>query len=97
MWHDVGQVLKLWMMLIKEHILGEIRSSCFVLETVGEKGRKERTPSFSLRSTEFCQSDFVGPRLKVHCLDKGYAWVPKKRDFTEDPKEEISGNQIFLD
>ena len=24
-----------------------------------------------------------------------YAWVPKMRGFTEDPKEEISGNQIF--
>ena len=33
--------------------------------------------------------------MKVHLLDEGYAYIPKRRDFTEDPKEEISGNQGF--
>ena len=33
--------------------------------------------------------------MKVHLLDEGYAWVPKRRGFTEDSKEEISGNQRF--
>ena len=33
--------------------------------------------------------------MKVHILDKGYVCVPKRRGFTEDPKEEISGNQGF--
>ena len=34
--------------------------------------------------------------MKVHILDEVYAWVQKKRrGFTEDPKEEISGNQEF--
>ena len=33
--------------------------------------------------------------MKVHILDEGYAYIPKKRDFTDDPKEEISGNQRF--
>ena len=28
-------------------------------------------------------------------LDEGYAWVQKMRGFTEDPKEEIFGNQGF--
>ena len=79
------------MKLIKEHILGERRSSFFGLETVGKKGRV-RTSSFFLRSTEFRQSNFVGSRLKVHRLDEGYAWVPKMMDFIKDPKEEISGN-----
>ena len=72
-------------------------SSFSGLETVGEKGRKERTPSFSLRYTKFRQSDFFGLRLKVHRLDDGFAWVQKMRDFIEDPKEEISENQIFRD
>ena len=72
--------------------MGERRSSFSGLETVGEKGRKERTPSFSLRYTEFRQLDFFGLKLKVHRLDDGFAWVQKKRrDFIEDPKEEISG------
>ena len=35
--------------------------------------------------------------MKVHILDEGYTWVPKRRDFTEDLKEEISGNQKFRD
>ena len=43
----------------------------------------------------FRQSEFVEPRVKVHLLDEGYAYIPKKRDFTEDPKEEILGNQGF--
>ena len=54
-------------------------------------------PSFSLRSSELCQSEFIEPRVKVHLLDEGYMWVPKRRDFTEDQKEEISGNQNFRD
>ena len=35
--------------------------------------------------------------MKVHPINEGYVWVPKRRDFTEDPKEEILGNQIFRD
>ena len=35
--------------------------------------------------------------MKVHLLNEGSAWVPKMRDFTEDPREEISGNQNFRD
>ena len=30
--------------------------------------------------------------MKVHLLDEGYAGVLKMRDFTEDPKDKISGN-----
>ena len=33
--------------------------------------------------------------MKVHLLDEGYAWVPKLWDFSEDPKEEVLGNQRF--
>ena len=63
---------------------------------VRERGRREREhPSFSLRSSEFHQLEFVEPRVKVHLLDEGYAWVPKRGDFAEDPNEEISGNQGF--
>ena len=39
--------------------------------------------------------EFDEPRVKVHLLDKGHAYIPKRRDFTEDTKEEISGNQGF--
>ena len=33
--------------------------------------------------------------MKVHLLNEGYACVPKSKDFNEDPKEEIMGNQGF--
>ena len=33
--------------------------------------------------------------MKVHLLDEGYAYIPKRKGFTEDPKEEISRNQGF--
>ena len=36
-WRDMGHVLKLWMRLIKEHNLGERRSSFSGLETVRVK------------------------------------------------------------
>ena len=61
-----------------------------------QKGEKEIVQYFFLRSSEFRRSEFVRPRTKVHRLEKGYACVPKRRDFTEDPKEGIWGNQSFL-
>ena len=35
--------------------------------------------------------------MKFHLIDEGYAWVPKMRDLTKYPKEEISRNQFFRD
>ena len=58
---------------------------------------KKSIPTFFLRSSKFCRSEFVEPRVKVYLLNEGYAWVQKWRDFTEDLKEEISGNQNFQD
>ena len=40
-------------------------------------------------------SKFIEPIVKVHLLDKGYAYIPKMRDFTKDIKEESSRNQRF--
>ena len=48
---------------------------------------------FLRRFTGFRRSEFVGLRTKVHRLDEGYAWVPKRRNFTKDPDEGIWGNQ----
>ena len=60
-----------------------------------KKGEKERRPSLSFRTSEFRRSEFIEPRVKVHLLDKDYAYIPKMRNFTKDPKEEISRNQGF--
>ena len=59
-----------------------------------ERGRK-REPNFFLQSTEFRRLEIVEPRVKAHLLDEGYAWVPKMRDITKYPKEEISRNNEF--
>ena len=61
------------------------------------KREGERAKCLCRRSTEFRRSEFVEPRVKVHLLDEGYAWVPKRRDFTEDPTKQILGNQSFWD
>ena len=53
------------------------------------KREKKTIQVFFRRSTKFRRSEFVGPRSKVHRLDKGYACVPKMRDFIKNPKEEI--------
>ena len=60
----------------------------------GESNRTERNQKFSLRFTEFRRSEFVGPRTKVHLLDKGYAWVPKTRDFVEDSSKEFGKSKV---
>ena len=33
--------------------------------------------------------------MKVHRIDEGYAWVPRKKDFAEDLRKEISGDRSF--
>ena len=33
--------------------------------------------------------------MKVHLLDNSYAWVLKRKDFDEDPKEDIWGRSKF--
>ena len=33
--------------------------------------------------------------MKVHLLDEGYVWVPKRKDFDKDPTEEIWGKSKF--
>ena len=53
-----------------------------------------RAKSFLSRSMEFRRSKFVGLRMKVHRIDKGSEWVPKKRDFTEDPNEEFWKSKV---
>ena len=59
-------------------------------------GESEREPNFSLRSTEFRRSEYVGSRTKVHILDEGYAWVPKTRDFAENSSEEFEKSKISV-
>ena len=56
---------------------------------MGEKERRERTQSFSLRSMELHWSVFVGPRTKVHRIYERYALVPRIRDFSKDPRKEM--------
>ena len=60
---------------------------------VREEGKK-RVKSFLPRSTEFRWSKFVGPKMKVHCIDEGYAYVPKMRDFVEDSREEFGKSKV---
>ena len=63
-----------------------------------ESERREKKASKLLSLIlEFRRSKFIESRVKVHILDEGYAYIPKRRDFIEDPNEEISGNQIFWD
>ena len=56
--------------------------------------RKRRAKSFFPRFTEFRRSKFVGSRTKVHYIDEGYAWVPKTRDFVEDPNDEFGKSKV---
>ena len=57
--------------------------------------RKMRAKSFLPRSTEFRWSEFVEPRTKVHRIDEGYTWVPKTRDFVEDPNKGLGKSKVL--
>ena len=64
-----------------------------------ERKKGEKSENFKLLSS-ICGVLSVGIRRaksEIHLLDEGYVWVQKKkkRDFTEDQKEEILGNQFF--
>ena len=61
---------------------------------VREGEKKMKNQNFSLRSTEFYLSKFVGPRMKVYLLDEGYVWVPKTRDFSKDSSEEFRKSKV---
>ena len=82
----------------------EEKISYFPTGGVGERkeGRKKRIQGFLLRSSEIRRSKFVGQIVKVYLLVEGYAYVPKSRDFTKTPKEEIWGKsnawawEVFL-
>ena len=59
----------------------------------GREKEKPKTSLFDPRS--FVGQNSSGQGLKFHRLDKGYAWVPKMRDFTKDSKEDIWGKSKF--
>ena len=61
----------------------------------GEKiERRERSSNFYLQSTKIGGWVFVEPRTKDYLLDKGFAWVPKTRDFVEDLSEELRKSRV---
>ena len=53
-----------------------------------------RDVSHPLKHQIFQLSEFLETRTKVHHLDEGYTHIPKMRDFTEDLKGGIWGNQV---
>ena len=50
-------------------------------ERGGEKRGREKSSTFSLRSTKIGSSVFIRARVKVDPRNGGYAWVPKSRSF----------------
>ena len=58
------------------------------------KEKEKKNQNFSLRSTKFRWSEFVGPRTKVHLLDEGYVCVPKIWDFTKDSSDEFGKSKV---
>ena len=89
-WYDVGHSLNL---RIKLEQNGK-RIPFFLVLFESERETKRRAKSFLSRSMEFRQSNFVGPRTKVYRIDEGYTWVPKTRDFIEDPNEEFEKSKV---
>ena len=87
MWHYVSHTSRA-INSAKGIRFGE-RNQIFCRLTVGERERgkrKKEIQDFFLRSTKFCKSEFIEPRVKVYLLDEGYMYVPKSKEFTETSK-----------
>ena len=78
----------------KNHIRGGRTDFSCWRENVREREREGKSSNFSLRSTEISWSEFVGIKMKVHLLDKGYTWVPKTQDFSEDLSKEFRKSNV---
>ena len=94
-WRNVGQVLKIKDKVRKIIFLGREYLIFLVWTWESKMERKREVQDFFQRFSEFRLSEFVEQRIKVHRFDEGYEHVPKRKDFTEDPKKEIWGNQRF--
>ena len=66
-------------------MFGKTPHSNFLVLREGERREREHL-SFYLRSSEFHRSEFVESRVKVHLLDEGYAFIPKKEGFHQRSK-----------
>ena len=99
-WHHEGHISNLTIKLERKIKLKskekrkEKKKETEAREREGEKEREEKSSSFSLRSTKFRPSEFVGPRTKFHLLNKTYAWIPKSRDFAQDSSKEFGKSKV---
>ena len=93
MWRDVGHSLNLRIKL-EQRGKREKGDPIFLVCPRVREERKRRAKSFLLRSTEFRQLKFIGLRTKVYRIDKGYVWVSKMRDFTEDLIKEFGKSNV---
>ena len=63
-----------------------------------KKKKEVKSPSIWFRTPKpvrIRQSGRTGNRGKtVHLIDEGYVWVPKIRDFTEDPSEKFGKSKV---
>ena len=85
-WHDREKSVRL--LIEQKHQEDRGKRTYFSTSMVGERkeGRKKMILGFLLKSSRIRMSEFVEPRIKVHLLVEGYAYVPKSWDFTENPK-----------
>ena len=75
-WHDVNHTSNLSLSWDKRGI--RAKRAHFLLFTREREEKRERgESSFIPQSMKFRGSIFVGPRAKVHLIDKRYAWVPE--------------------
>ena len=59
-----------------------------------KNGDKVNFQNFSLRSTKIGWLEFVGPKMKVHLLEEGYAWIPKTQNFVENSSEKFGKSKV---
>ena len=95
MWHDVDHTSNLNLGWDKRGIRAK-KSPFFLGLIEREREREEKRERGELKAPFQDLRSFVGRFLSGHeqkfIALISYAWVPRKKDFTEDPRKEISGN-----
>ena len=81
----------------KKGLKGDFRQKKYQIfywrENVRER-EMERTPTSLYDLRRSVGSEFVGLGTKVHLLNEGYMWIPKKWDFAEDSSEEFGKSKV---
>ena len=70
------------------------RDPIFLVFSASERKEKKESQEIPSKIYRIPSIEVRRARTKVHHIDEGYTWVPKTRDFTENPSEEFRKSKV---